>query len=122
MNIKGIGEKAAESLANWFGSKENQKMLERMRDLGVKVIFPQFQEANLKLEGLTFVLTGELESMTREEAKEKIRALGGDVSSSVSKKTDYVVVGENPGSKYDKAKELGVRIINEREFLSIIKQ
>jgi len=71
---------------------------------------------------LTFVLTGELDSHTREESKTKIRQFGGEVSNSVSKKTDYVVYGNNPGSKYMEAKRLGVKIINEKEFLKIIKK
>jgi len=69
----------------------------------------------------SFVLTGELESMTRDEAKEKIRALGGDVSSSVSRATSFVVVGKNPGSKYDKARELGVKVLDEKEFIKMVK-
>ena len=72
--------------------------------------------AELPLAGKTFVLTGTLPSMTREEATEKIEALGGHVTGSVSKKTDYVLAGAEPGSKFDKAKELGVKIINEPEF------
>ena len=71
--------------------------------------------------GKTFVITGSLESMSREEAKEKIRELGGDASESVSKKTDYVVAGSEPGSKYEKGKKLGVKILNEEEFLKLIK-
>ena len=71
---------------------------------------------------MSFVLTGELESMSRDEAKEKIRALGGDISSSVSKNTNYVIVGKNPGSKYDKAKTLRVKTLDEREFLDILKK
>ena len=65
-------------------------------------------------------MTGSLESMPREQVKEKIRELGGDVSESVSKKTDYVVVGSEPGSKYEKAKKLGIKIIDEKEFLKMI--
>ena len=71
-------------------------------------------------QGQSFVLTGELKLMTRDEAKEKIQTLGGNVSSSVSKSTDYVIVGKNPGSKYDKARELGVKIINEKELIKMI--
>jgi len=73
------------------------------------------------LEGKVIVLTGELESLSRDEAKEAIRRLGGDASSSVSKNTDFVVVGVDPGSKFDHAKKLGVKIIDEKEFLKMIK-
>ena len=68
-----------------------------------------------------FVLTGGLKSMSRDEAKEKLRALGGDVSESVSKKTDYVVAGSEPGSKFEKARRLGIKVINEAEFLKMLK-
>ncbi len=79
-------------------------MLEKMEKLGVKIItHDQQPTTNNKLEGLTFVLTGELVNFTRDEAKDMIRKAGGDVSSTVSKKTDYVVAGENPGSKFQKA-------------------
>lgn len=121
LRIKGIGEKSALSLNEWFNCKENLKLLEKMKSLGVEVAIPKFQISNLKFENLSFVLTGELESMTRDEAKEKIRALGGDISSSVSKNTDYVVVGKNPGSKYDKARELGVKTIEEKKFIELLK-
>jgi len=69
----------------------------------------------------TFVVTGTLPSLSREEAKEKIRSLGGHAAESVSRKTDYVLAGENPGSKYDKAMELGVKIIDEKEFLRMLR-
>jgi len=73
------------------------------------------------LDGTTFVLTGILESMSRDRAKDRIKELGGETMEGVSKNTDYVVAGENPGSKYNKAKELGVKIISEQEFLNMIK-
>ncbi len=121
LKIKGIGEKSAESLHEWFNSKENIKLLEKMRVLGVEVTISKLQFMNNKLQNQSFVLTGELESMSRDEAKESIRMLGGDVSSFVSKNTDYVVVGKNPGSKYDKARELGVKIIDEKGFIDLVK-
>lgn len=68
-----------------------------------------------------FVLTGELETLTRDEAKDRIRELGGDISESVSKKTSYVVAGQTPGSKYKKAKKLGVKVIEEKQFLKLIE-
>ena len=77
---------------------------------------------NQKFAGKTFVLTGVLDSMNRDEAKEGIRKLGGNISGSVSKKTDYVVVGAEPGSKYDKAKKLGVKTLPEKEFLAMIRE
>lgn len=124
IEIKGIGDKSAESLSEWFNNKNNLKLLEKMNKLGIILEFPnQFNESkNYKLFNKTFVLTGELSSFTRDEAKDMIRKRGGDISSSVSKKTDYVVAGENPGSKYEKAKELGVKIIDEIEFKKIIQE
>ncbi len=118
--IKGIGEKSADSLVGWFRDKENLKLLEKMKILGVEVKIPMLHVTSYMLRGKSFVLTGELESMARDEAKEKIRELGGDVSLSASKNTDFVVVGKNPGSKYDKAMELGVRVVGEKEFLKMI--
>ncbi|MFA5777270.1 MAG: NAD-dependent DNA ligase LigA [Parcubacteria group bacterium] len=121
-SIKGIGEKSAKSLSNWFSEKNNLELIKRMKKLGVEIIISNEPEnASYKLDGKTFVLTGELKNFTRDVAKDMIRKKGGDVSSSVSKKTDYVLAGENPGSKYQKAKELGVKIINEGEFKELIK-
>ena len=74
-----------------------------------------------KLAGKTFVLTGTLETLGRDEAKDKIRELGGDISSSVSKETNYVVVGAEPGSKYDRAKKLGTKVVDEKEFLKMLE-
>ena len=121
--IKGIGEKSAESLAAWFADKENITLLKRMHQLGIFIEFSS--EANeaksYKLAGKTFVLTGELTNFTRDEAKDMIRESGGAVSSSVSKKTDYVLAGENAGSKLQKAQELGVKIIDEEEFRKLLE-
>lgn len=115
-----IGPKVAESIVEWFADKNNKELVDDFLTNGIKIINPEKKTIE-KLAGLTFVLTGELENFSRDEAKDKIRELGGDVSSSVSKKTDYVVAGENPGSKHDKAKSLGVKIINEKEFIKLIE-
>jgi DNA ligase (NAD+) len=96
-------------------------LLERLEKAGVVVEAPPARTAQSStLAGKTFVITGSLEAMSREEAKERIRALGGDPSESVSKKTDYLVAGSEPGSKFDKAQKLGVNIIEEKEFLKLI--
>ena len=99
MRIKGIGEKSAESLSSWFSSQKNLKILEKMKKLGVEVYLShQSPAANQKLQDKIFVLTGELKGFTRDEAKDIIRREGGEISSSVSAKTDYVLAGDNPGS------------------------
>jgi len=122
LSIKGIGEKSAESLVEWFGAAGNLKMLQRMLAAGVQVqIEAEKLAENLKFKSQTIVLTGELSGWTRDEVKDIIRSGGGSVSSSVSKKTSFVLVGENPGSKYQKAQELGVRIVDEGEFKELIK-
>ncbi|MCX6763949.1 MAG: NAD-dependent DNA ligase LigA [Candidatus Moranbacteria bacterium] len=119
--IKGIGPEAAESLFNWFNDKENLEILRKMHESGVEIIMPvKLPITNYKLQDKVFVLTGELAGFTRDEAKDMIRKAGGEISSSVSRKTDYVVAGANPGSKYDKARELGVKIIKEKEFEKLI--
>lgn len=123
-NIPDIGPKVARSIYDWFHDRTNIEFLEKLDKAGV-IIESGKRKANLpaggeKLKGLSFVLTGELEAISRDEAKEKIRELGGYVSESVSKKTSYAVVGKNPGSKYDKAKKLGIKILNEKEFLKLL--
>lgn len=121
--IDGVGEVIAKEIVNWFADKDHQKTLQNL----IKVIKIQKPEAqaksinNKKFAGQTFVLTGTLETMTRDEAKAKIRALGGDVSSSVSAKTSFVVAGENSGSKYDDAQKLGIKILTEGEFQKLLK-
>ncbi|MCD6149640.1 NAD-dependent DNA ligase LigA [bacterium] len=124
MEIKGIGEKAAESLVRRFNDEENIKLLKRMDKLGVKIMQQTTgnkQQTTSKLKELKFVVTGILQNFTREQAKDMIRKEGGSVSSSVSRRTNYVVAGKNPGSKYDKAKKLGVKIIGEEEFVKMVK-
>lgn len=118
--IKDIGPKVAWAVKRWFSEEKNQKLLAKLQKAGVR---PQKPTAVLdKLAGQNFVLTGELDSMSREEVKTKIRQAGGNPVSSVSKNTNYLVAGKNPGSKYIKAKKLNIQIINENEFLKIIKQ
>ena len=118
-----VGPVVAKSVLDFFGSAEGKKILQRMKQLR---IHPKTEKvsakkmAELPLAGKTFVLTGTLPSMTREEATEKIEALGGHVSGSVSKKTDYVLAGAEAGSKLDNAKELGVRVIDEKEFRKML--
>ncbi len=120
--IEGIGPIVGKAIHAWFRESENKKLVERLK----KVLHIENAEikkarhANLPLAGNTFVLTGTMESLSRDEAKEKIRAQGGDVSSSVSKKTTYVVAGSDAGLKLDKATELGVKILSESEFLKLL--
>ncbi|MDX1607617.1 MAG: NAD-dependent DNA ligase LigA [Candidatus Spechtbacterales bacterium] len=118
-SIDGIGEKVAKSIYDWFGQKENKEFIEKLLKAGVKIVPPE--GVGNKLDGLTFVFTGSLNNFTREEAENKVRALGGNPSGSISKNTDYLVAGEGGGSKYNKAKKLGVKIVNEQEFLKLVK-
>ena len=120
-NINDIGPIVAKSIYDWFHNKKNIKLLEDLERAGVSIFISNLQASNLKLAGKTFVLTGTLQSMSRDNAKEKIRGLGGEINESVSKKTDYVVAGENSGSKLDKAKELGVTVLEEKELLKILE-
>ena len=118
-----VGPVAAAGVLDYFASTAGRKVLARIRELGIK---PQSEKSGAAattgiFAGKTFVLTGTLRSMTREEATAKIEALGGKVSSSVSKKTDYVLPGEEAGSKLEKAQKLGVKIIDEKEFLKLVK-
>ncbi len=116
--IAGIGPIVAKAVSDWFTEKENKELIKRLKK--VIGITNEVVPTSGKFKGKTFVLTGGLESMSRDEAKEKLRILGASVSSSVSAKTDYVVAGEEAGSKLDKARELGVKILTEKEFLKLI--
>jgi len=119
-----VGPVVAQSVLDFFASSAGKKILQRMKQLGIEPKSEKVsakQMAGLPLAGKTFVLTGTLPSMTREEASVKIEAVGGHVSSSVSKKTHYVLAGEEAGSKLEKAKKLGVKIIGEKEFRRILE-
>lgn len=115
--IKDIGEVIAKSVSDYFKKEENLEELERLKAAGVCMIYEEEITDKLDFSGKTFVLTGSLSSITREDAKAMIEKMGGITTGSVSKKTDVVIVGEKPGSKYDKAKELGITIWTEEEFL-----
>ena len=118
-----VGPVVAQSILDFFASATGRKILQRLKQLKIE---PKSEKvsakkaATLQLAGETFVLTGTLPSMTREEATEKIETLGGHVSSSVSKNTDYVLAGAEPGSKFDKAKQLGISILDEAEFRQML--
>ncbi|TSC56743.1 MAG: DNA ligase (NAD+) [Parcubacteria group bacterium Gr01-1014_18] len=119
-NIHGIGEISGESFFDYFQSETVSQLFEDLNRAGVEFMGDASQIKGSKLEGKTFVLTGTLPNLSREEAKRKIEELGGHVSGSVSKNTDYVVAGEEAGSKLEKAKELGVKILGEGEFKKLI--
>jgi len=113
--IDGVGEKVAKSIKDFLNDKNNQVIVGKLFKNGVNIRKTKIVSSN-KLANRIFVLTGTLNVLGREEAKQKIRQLGGKVSSSVSKNTDYVIAGDNPGSKYDKAKQLGIKILTKTEF------
>jgi DNA ligase (NAD+) len=120
MEIPTVGPEVAKSIVNFFKEKKNRKVIEKMLAAGVKIEYkPKIRKGD-KLKEKTFVFTGALRSFTRDEAKRLVEELGGRVSSSVTKKTDYVVVGEEPGSKLDVAKSLGIKTIDEEEFKRLI--
>jgi DNA ligase (NAD+) len=118
-----IGPIVGQSIHDWFRDKHNLELLGKLEKNGVRIRLglPAGDSRKATLTGKTFVLTGTLSSLTRDEAKAKIRELGGDVSGSVSKNTDFVVAGEEAGSKLDKANQLGVKVLDEEEFLKMIK-
>lgn len=114
-----IGQKTALSLSGWLHSQQGQHLIQRLQQAGVNMTQPESKQGNT-FAGKTFVLTGTLQQMTRSECQKLIESLGGKVSSSVSKKTSYVLAGEEAGSKLDKAQKLGVSVISEEEFQAML--
>ncbi len=119
-DIEGIGPILAEGIAGWFADERHRKLLERLRAVGINPQNAEKVAAGDGLAGSTFVLTGTLRTLSREQAEELIESHGGKVSGSVSKKTSYVLMGDTPGSKADKARTLGVPIISEEQLLEMI--
>ncbi len=117
--IEQIGPTMAESVYQYFKKPVNRKIIDELIDAGLKPKHHRIERSD-KLAGKTIVVTGTLENFTRQQAEQAIKGAGGKSASSVSKKTDFVLAGENPGSKLDKAKQLGVRVINEKQFLEMI--
>lgn len=118
-NIDGIGEKVGNAIYSWFNSKENQEILIKLYKVGVDLTVDQLKSAG-KLQEMSFVLTGTLVSITRDQAKDLIKKNGGKIHSTVTKDTNFVIAGESAGSKLKKAHELGVKVISEKEFKQMI--
>jgi len=120
-NIKDIGQVVARSIREWFDSDYNKKLLDKFKEVGVRILRQESSQKSDKLKGLQFVFTGSMENISREQAEILVRENGGDVSSSVSSETGYVVAGDEPGSKYERAKKLGVKVITEKEFVEMLE-
>ena len=121
-NIPDVGDIIAKSIVDYFNEERNKELISNLKELGLNMEYlgEKIDTSNENINGKTFVITGTL-SNSRDVYKEKLESLGAKVTGSVTKKTDYVLVGENPGSKYDKAVELGIKIINEEEYNDLIK-
>jgi DNA ligase (NAD+) len=122
MEISAVGPKIADSIIAFFREKDNQNILRRLKEAGVKMEETAVKQQNLPLSGKEFVITGTLDNFTRQEAEAKIKELGGSAKDNVTRKTDYVVYGADPGSKLAGANELGIKTISEKEFWEIIQK
>ena len=120
VNIDEIGDIIAKSIVDYFRVEENTSLISELKDLGLNTVFRSNVKIKDEFNNKTFVLTGKLEIYKRDEAKALIENLGGKVSGSVSKKTDYVVAGTDAGSKLKKAIELGVKVLTESEFKELL--
>jgi len=118
--VYGIGSRVAQSIVDYFADEGNKNIVKQLLSNGIKITNPERAARSGPLKGKTFVFTGGMETMTRQEAEGKVRKLGGDASSSVSRETDYVVAGSEPGSKFDRAQKLNIKTLSESEFLKMI--
>jgi DNA ligase (NAD+) len=121
LQVEEVGPTVAQSIISFFQDERNREMIRKLREAGVQIIEEVSPQRAGALAGKTFVFTGTLKTLTRGQAEALVKAAGGRVSSSVSRKTDYVVAGEEPGSKLQKARELGVTVLSEEEFLKLVK-
>jgi DNA ligase (NAD+) len=120
MEAEEVGPRVAEAIWEFFQEKRNREVIEKLREACLQFKHGQTRQTEGKLAGKQFVLTGTLPTYSREQAKEMIEASGGRVVGSVSKKTDYVVVGDDPGSKLEKARSLGIATLDEAEFRKLL--
>ncbi len=120
-DVYGLGEKSAEAVGTFFATEENRELLEKLKDVGVKTK-EDIKSGDMALKGKKFVFTGGLKTLSRPKASDLIKEKGGIITSSVGKDLDYIVVGEKPGSKYGKAKKLGVTILDEDEFIELVEE
>ncbi len=120
--IKDIGPVVSNSIFKFFHEENSLKFIEKLKECGIEIQDEKTKIKGFKLKGLSFVLTGTLTSMSRNKAKNLIRSLGGKIAEAISKNTNYLIVGEKPGSKLKKARKAGVKVINEKEFINIIKK
>ena len=117
--VNEVGPRVSQAIREFFDEEKNRELIEKLRAAGLTFTAEKRKKSS-QLEGLTFVLTGTLPTLTREDAKAKIEAAGGRVSGSVSKKTHYIVAGEEAGSKLDKARELGVKVIDDAALVELL--
>ena len=122
LEVNDIGEVSAECILKYFASEKNQEIVARLKEAGVNMEMPESEEMGDLLAGMTIVVTGTLPTLGRKEAQELIEKNGGKAVGSVSKKTSYVLAGENAGSKLTKAQDLGIPVISEAEFLEMIQK
>jgi DNA ligase (NAD+) len=119
--IEGIGPVVAQSIADWVSLPQNREVVRKLQEAGVRPAMVEPPRAGNQLEGLTIVVTGRLETMSRTEAEDRIRSLGGKVGSGISKGTSFLVVGADGGSKLGKATKLGVSTIDEEQFKALLE-